>query len=91
MRVDYVRFRDGAICSTKRSSDAAGFELYSVEDILVPPSTVKLLRTNIEIKILIGYFRKIYPSSSFALRFTDVGDGVIDAKFVQIEKGTRFA
>ena len=81
MRVDDVRFRDGTICPTKRYSDAAGFELYSVENVLVPPSTLKLLRTNIEFKILRDYFRKTYPSSSFALRFTDARGGVIDTNY----------
>ena len=43
MKIDFVRFSDAAICPTKGSSDAAGFDLYSDEDVPVPPSTVKLL------------------------------------------------
>ena len=106
MRTDFVKFSAAAICPTKRSSDAAGFDLYSVEDVLVPPSTVKTIRTDIGFKIPRCYFGKIHSRASSALRFTDASGGVIysdyrgsvpvvflnfSARFVEIEKGTRFA
>ena len=106
MRIDFVRFRDAAICPTKGSSDASGFDLYSVEDVLLPPSTIKLLRTDIGFKIPRDYLGKIHRHYSFALRSTDVGGGVIDANYrgsvsviffnfsarlVEIEKGISFA
>ena len=81
MRIDFVRFSDVAIFPTKGSSDAAGFDLYFVEDVLVPSATVKLLRTDIGFNIPKGYFGKIHPRSSFALRFTDIGGWVIDADY----------
>ena len=97
MRIDFVRFRDAAICPAKFDS---------VEDVLLPPSTIKLLRTDIVFKIPRGYLGKIHRHYSFALRSTDDGGGVIDAKYrgsvsviffsfsarlVEIEKGIRFA
>ena len=106
MRTDFVKFSAAAICPTKRSSDAAGFDLYSVEDVLVPPSTVKTIRTDIGFKIPRCYFGKIHSRSSSSLRFTDVSGRVIysdyrgpvpvgffyfSARFVEREKGTRFA
>ena len=81
MKIDFVRFSDAAICPTKGSSDAAGFDLYSDEDVPVTPSTVKLLCTDIGFKIPRDYFRKIHPRSSFALKFIDVSGGVIDADY----------
>ena len=81
MRVEFVKFSNAAICPTKRSSDAVGFDLYSVKDVLVPLSTVKLLSTDIGFKIPRGYFGKIHRQSSFTLRFTDVCGGVIDADY----------
>ena len=81
MRIDLVRFSNAAICPTRESSDAAGFDLYSVEDVLVPPSTVKLLRTDIGFRIPRGYFGKIHPRSSCALKYTDVDGGVTDADY----------
>ena len=106
MRIDFVRFSVAAICPAKGSSDLAGFDLYFVEDEFLPPSTVKLLCAVIGFKIPRDYFGKIHPHSSFVLRFTDVSGGVINAnyrglvsviffnfsaKFVEIEKDTRFA
>ena len=106
MRIDFVRFSDAAICPTKWSSDAAGFDLYSAKDVLVPPSAIRIIPTDIGFKIPRNYLGKVRLHSSFALRFTDVGGGVIDsdyrgpvsviffnfsARSVEIEKGTRFA
>ena len=106
MRIDFVKFSSAAIPPTKGSADAAGCDLYSVENVLVPPAMMKLIRTDIGFKISKGYFGKIHTRSSFALRFTDAGGGVIDAvykgpvtvlffnfsnKFIQIEKGMQFA
>ena len=83
----------------------AGFGLYSLGGVLVPPSADNIIRTDIGFNIGRSYFGKIPSRSSTALRFTDVGVGVIDsnhrdpmsliffsfsAKFVEIEKGTRF-
>ena len=65
----------------KGSSDAADFDLYSVEDMLVPSSTVKLLCTDVGFKIPRDYFGKIHPRSCVSLRFTDVSGGVIDADY----------
>ena len=82
------------------------FDLYSVEDVLIPPSVVTLIRTDIGFKIPKGYFDKVYSRASFALWFADVGVGVIYAdyrdpvsviffnffnRFVEIEQVTRFA
>ena len=56
-------------------------------------------------KILYGSFKRIYARLSFALKFTDVGSGVVDATYrgpvcvvffnfsiniIEIEKGLRF-
>ena len=81
MRIDVVKFIDAAICPTKGSPDAAGFDLYSVEDVLVSPSTVKIIRTDIGFKIHRSYFGKNHLCSSFALRFTDVGGEVIGSDY----------
>ena len=67
---------------------------------------VRLICTDIGFKILKSHFGKMPSRSSFALRFTDVGVGVIYAdyrgpvsviffnfsnRFLEIENGTRFA
>ena len=106
MGVHFIKFSSAAICPTKGSADAAGYDLYSVKNVLVPPAIIKLICTDIGFKIPRDYFGKVHATSSFAFHFTDVSGGVIDAdyrgpvtivffnifsKFVEIEKGTRFA
>ena len=37
MKIDFVRFNKNAICPTKCSANASGFDIYSTEEVLVPP------------------------------------------------------
>ena len=106
MKIDFVRFSSAAIAPTQGTKDSAGFDLYSVEDVLASPNSTKIIRTDNGFKIPRGYFGKIYSRLSFALRFTEVGGGVIDTDYrgpvsviffnfsnrhIEIEKGSRFA
>lgn len=106
MRIDFVKFSHHAICPTKSSADTAGFDLHSVEDVIIPPSDVRIVWTDIGFKIPRGYFGKVYSRSSFALQFMDVGDWMMNAyyrgpvaviffnfsnKVFEISKGSRFA
>ena len=85
MKIDFVRFSSAAIAPTQGTRDSVGFGLYSVEDVLVSPNSTKFIRADIGFKIMRGYFWKIYSRSSFALRFTEVGGGVVDADYGAIE------
>ena len=78
MIIDFVKFSNDAIEPAKGTPDSAGFDLYSAENILVAPSSVRIINTCIGFKILRGYFGNIFARSSFALKFTYVGAGVID-------------
>ena len=106
MKIDFVRFSSTAVAPTQGMKDSSGFDLYSVEDVLVSPNSTKIIRTDIVFKIPRGYFGNIYARLSFALRFTEDGGGVIDAGYrgpvcviffnfsnrhTEIEKGSRFA
>ena len=81
MRIDFVRFTKNVICPTKGSADTADFDFYSIEEVLVPPSNVRTVPTDIGLKIPKGYFGKIHLRSSFAMQFTDFGGGVIDSDY----------
>ena len=81
MRVGFLRFIDDAICPTKGSPEAAGFDLYSTEEVIVSPSSLSMFPTDIDFKIHKGYFSKIHSRSSLAMQFTDVSGGVIDSDF----------
>lgn len=67
MRIDFLRFSSNAICPTKGSADVAGFDLYSTEEVIVLPSSVRLISTDFGFEIPKGYFGKIHPRSSLAM------------------------
>ena len=105
MKIEFVKFSHGAIELTKGSNEAAGFDLYSTDNYTIRPTASCIIRTDIGFKIPTGYLGKIHPRSSFALCFTNVEGGVIDAeyrepvsviffnfsdRFIHIEKGDRF-
>ena len=103
MKINFVKFSSAVTAPTQGTDYSAGFDLYCVEDLLIPPTTVKLVRTDIGFKIPRGYFGKIYARSSFVIRY--VGRGGIDAdyrgpvsiiffnhsdKYISLESGIRF-
>ena len=106
MKIDFVKFSPASIAPTQGTDYSAGFELYCVEDMLIPPTSVKLIRIDIGFKIPRSYFGKICARSSIAIRYTDAGGGAIDAdyrgpisviffnhldKYISLERGSRFA
>lgn len=105
MKIELVKFSPSAIEPTRGSDDAAGFDIYSVDNYMIWPTTSHITHTNKGFKIPRGYFGKIHLRLSFALCFTDVGREVIYAgyrgpvsviffnfsyRLVHIEKGDRF-
>ena len=76
-----MKFSHDTICATKELPDTAGYDLYSVEIAVVPPSSVRAISTNIGFKIRQGYFGKIHARSNFATQFTDVSGGLIDYNY----------
>ena len=67
MRTDFLRFSNDAIWPTKGSPDAAGYDLYSTEEVNVSPSSVRIILTDVGFKIPKSYFGKIHSRSSFAM------------------------
>ena len=62
-------------------ADAAGFDLDSTEEVLTPPSNVRIVPTDIGFKIPKCYFGKIHSRSNFPMQFTDASGGVIDSDY----------
>ena len=52
----------------KGSAEAAGFDLYSIEDADIEPGQRKMIRTGISIAIPNGYFGAIYARSGLACK-----------------------
>ena len=80
MTVDFVRCRHKAITPTQGTSGSASYDVYSVEEVFVQPSSARLIQTGFKIrfKIPISWFGKVHSQSSWSLKFTSVGAGVIN-------------
>ena len=66
---------------TRGSECAAGFDLYSAEPLTMYPKEWKIIPTDIAIAIPDGYFGKIAPRSSLAVKGIDVLGGIIDSDY----------
>ena len=77
----FGRSSSAAIAPAQGTKDSAVFDLYYVEDVLVSPNSTIIIRIDIDFKIPRGYFGKIFSRSTFALRLTEAGRGVIDADY----------
>ena len=77
MRVKFKKFSQRARVTTQAYITSAGFDLYSAETRLIPPCSYAAIENEVGVAIPRGYFGKIYARSSLAIRYTDVGGGVI--------------
>lgn len=67
---------------TKGSVNAAGFDLYTAEDIIVPSGGRALVSTDIAVTVPAGTYGRIAPRSGNAVKYgIHVGAGVIDADY----------
>ena len=67
---------------TRGSNDAAGYDLYSCEKIILEPGTRKLVNTGISIAIpSTGMYARIAPRSGLSVKGLDIGAGVIDSDY----------
>ena len=65
----------------RKSRKAAGFDLYSCDDIIIPEHTRKLVRTGIKIQIPDDCYARIAPRSGLSVLGIDVGAGVCDSDY----------
>ena len=67
---------------TRGSSKAAGYDLSSVEEVIVPAHERKMIKTGITISIPEGHYGRVAPRSGLTLNNgIDVGAGVIDEDY----------
>lgn len=71
-----------AILPTRGSSGAAGYDLSSAYDCVVPAYGKALVKTDLAVAIPDGHYGRIAPRSSLAWKnHIDVGAGVIDCDY----------
>ena len=66
---------------TRGSDQAAGLDLYSNIETLVPPGESVLIKTGLAIELPAGTYGRIAPRSSLAIRGIETGAGVVDRDF----------
>lgn len=81
-RLYFSRISPSAIKPTRGSAQAAGLDLYSAYDCLVPSKGQVLVMTDLQIALPPGCYGRISSRSGLAVKHgIHVGAGVIDADF----------
>lgn len=66
----------------RASAGAAGYDLYSAEEVVVAPGTRQMIRTGLSIQIPPGHYGRIAPRSGLAWKYgIDIGAGVVDEDY----------
>ena len=81
MKLKVKKIVEKAQIPTKHNPNDAAFDLYVVNDILIPAGTTDIVHTGICIEIPAGYFGKIESRSSLAKRGIFCTAGVIDSGY----------
>ena len=71
-----------ATLPTRGSGGAVGYDLYSTEELVVPPTHRALVGTGIAIVLPVGVYGRVAPRSGLAVKHgIQVGAGVIDPDY----------
>lgn len=78
----FKRLDPKATLPARGSSDAAGLDIYSIEDVAIEPKQRALVRTGLAVAIPKGYYGRVAPRSGLATKQgLDVLAGVIDSDY----------
>jgi dUTP pyrophosphatase len=75
------KLNNNAIIPVKATKLAAGYDLYSIDSITIPPLSRVLVNIGLSIKTPEGTYGRIAPRSGMSLNGVDVGGGVIDQDY----------
>lgn len=76
------RLTKSAILPTRGSAQAAGLDLYSAEDVIIPPRMRAVVKTGLSMAIPEGFYGRVAPRSGLSVNFgVDVGAGVVDSDY----------
>lgn len=66
--VKIKKLHPDAIVPTYGTEGAAGFDFYALEDVMIRPSEIKLIKTGIAMEIPLGYEVQVRPRSGMSLK-----------------------
>ncbi len=83
MKIKIKKFDEAAIVPNKKTKGAAGYDIYSIEDVVILPGFVVKIRTGIALEIPEGYKGEIYSRSGLASKGVVVANqpGKIDSDY----------
>ncbi|XP_019389168.1 PREDICTED: deoxyuridine 5'-triphosphate nucleotidohydrolase, mitochondrial isoform X1 [Crocodylus porosus] len=82
MRLRFAKLSENAFTPSRGSARAAGYDLYSAYDCVIPPMEKAIVKTDIQISLPSGCYGRVAPRSGLAAKhFIDVGAGVIDEDY----------
>ena len=103
LTIAFVKTSERARTPTYGSAVAAGADLYSAENVIVPAKGKSCISTDLQIRIPYGYYGRVAPRSGgvfvscnlsylglAAKNFIDVGAGVVDSDYRGILKVLLF-
>ncbi len=97
---------DFASTLSKGTEFSAGFDLVALKEYAVQPNTITVINSGIRLQIPIGYYGRIPPRSSLALKGVHIMGVVIDCDYrgevkvllitllndnIKIQKGQKYA
>jgi len=78
----FKRLDERAILPTRGSAASAGLDIYSIEEISIPPRQRILARTGLAVAVPIGFYGRVAPRSGLAVKNgLDVLAGVVDSDY----------
>jgi dUTP pyrophosphatase len=82
MNLCVKRLTPDAIVPTRGSAHAVGYDLYSTDEVVVPPTHRVLIGTGIATVLPVGVYGRVAPRSGLAVKCgIQVGAGVIDPDY----------
>ena len=82
MNLRVKKLNQNATLPTRGSGGAVGYDLYSTEELVVPPTHRALVGTGIAIVLPVGVYGRVAPRSGLAVKHgIQVGAGVIDPDY----------
>merc|ERR1711913_274827 len=82
MGLQVAKLTEKAIIPTKGSQAAAGYDLYSAYDYVIPARGKVLAKTDIQVKVPHGTYGRVAPRSGLAWKnHIDIGAGVVDEDY----------
>ena len=82
MNIKIKKINSRARIPTQATDGDAGYDLYAVRDMVIPPLSREIVPTGIQIEIPKGYYGRVAPRSGLAVKKgIDVLAGVIDSGY----------